>query len=184
MTSGTTPEFTLNLQLVKLTSNAQPIHIEANAAARAALASRFGLASLDRLAADLEVSRAGKGALVKGKFEADAVQSCIISGEPLPVSVKDEIALRYEPDTTVASASGQEIELEADALDVIPMDGDSIDVAEAVAQSLLLALDPYPRASEEVLARARRHLLSEEEAAAVQAQAKAESSPFAKLRPK
>ena len=176
-----TVEFTLKLPLAKIGNHAQPVRIEATDAALKAVADRFGLASLGRLIANLEVSRAGKGALVKGRFEADAVQSCIISGEPLPVTVADDIELRFEPDT---SAPGQEVELEEAALDVIPIDGDSIDLAEAVAQSLLLALDPYPRASEEVLARVRRHLLSEEEAAEAEASSKAENNPFAKLRPK
>lgn len=176
-----TADFALKVPLAKLNAHPQPFHLEAGDAARAALAERFGLAALDRLAAALDVARAGAGAIVRGRFEAEAVQSCIVSGEPLPVRVADEIALRFEPDSAVP---GQEIELEAEALDVVPLEGDSIDLAEVVAQSLLLALDPYPRASEEVLARVRRHLLSEEEAAAAQRQAKADANPFTRLRPK
>ena len=172
-------DFSLKLPLAKLTNQPQPLHLEAGEAARAALAARFGLAALDRLVADLDVARAGQGAMVTGRFEAEAVQNCIISGEPLPVQVADSIALRFEPD---AAVPGQEVELEADALDVIPFEGDSIDLAEAVAQSLLLARDPYPRASEDALARARCHLMSEEEAAEEQARAKAAANPFAKLR--
>lgn len=172
-------DFSLKLPLAKLTNHPQPVHVEANEAARAAIATRFGLAALDRLVADLEVSRAGKGALVTGRFEAEAVQSCIVSGEPLPVKVADSIDLRFEPDS---AEPGHDIELEEDALDVMPLDGDSVDLAEAVAQSLLLALDPYPRASEEVLAKARRHIMSEEEAEQAEAQAKADANPFSKLR--
>lgn len=174
-------DFSLKLPLAKLGSRAQPFHIEADKAARAAIAERFGLAALDRLVADLEVARAGGGVVVSGRFEADAVQSCIVSGEPLPVRVSEPIALRFEPDTALP---GQEVELEAEALDVMALEGDSVDLAEAVAQSLLLALDPYPRAPDDVLERARRHLLSEEEAAEAEARSKAEASPFAKLRSK
>lgn len=173
--------FSQKVALAKLSTNAQPVRIEAGEAARAALAQRFGLQSIGRLVADLEVARAGKGARVTGRFQADVVQSCIISGEPLPASVADDINLRFEPD---AATPGQEVELEADALDVLPIDEESIDLAEAVAQSLLLALDPYPRAPDEVLARARKHLLSEEEAAEAEARAKTQSNPFSKLRPK
>ena len=172
-------EFALKLSVTKLSSHAQPVRVEANEAARAALAARFGLAALDRLEADLEVARAGQVAVVTGRFVADVVQSCIVSGEPLPAHVEDEIALRFEPHS---ATPGQDLELEADALDVMPLDGDSVDLAEAVAQSLLLALDPYPRASDEVLARVRRHLMTEEEAAAAEAQAKSDANPFSKLR--
>ena len=176
-----TAEFSQKLALVKLSTHAQPVHIEAGESARAALAHRFGLQSIGRLVADLEVARAGKGALVTGRFQADVVQSCIVSGEPLPASVADDIHLRFEPDV---ATPGQEVELEADALDILPTEDESIDLAEAVAQSLLLALDPYPRATDEVLARARMHLLSEEEAAEAEARAKAKSNPFSQLRPK
>ncbi len=43
-----------------------------------------------------------------------------------------------EPDKTVM------VDLESDAAE--PFDGDAIDIGEAVAQQLALALDPYPRA--------------------------------------
>ena len=38
------------------------------------------------------------------------------------------------------------VDLESDAAE--PFDGDAIDIGEAVAQQLALALDPYPRAPE------------------------------------
>ncbi|MCG2842559.1 DUF177 domain-containing protein [Sandaracinobacter sp. RS1-74] len=178
---GGTGQFSLKVPLAKLGSRPLPFHLEADAVVRAGLVERFGLAGLDRLVADLEVSREGQGARVSGRFEADVAQTCIVSGEPVAAHVAEAIALQFQPDI---AAPGQEIELEEEALDVLPLEGESVDLAEAVAQSLLLALDPYPRASEEVLARARRHLLSEEEAAELEAQAKAATNPFSKLRSK
>lgn len=175
-----TAEFSLKLPLAKLGSRPTPVHVEAGPDACAALAARFGLQALDRLVADLEVTRDGAGARLAGRFEADAVQICIVSGEPLPVTLAETIALGFQPDT---AAPGTEIELEPEALDTLPLEGETIDVGEAVAQSLLLALDPYPRAPDAVLAAARRHIQSEEEAARAEAAAKAAASPFARLRP-
>ena len=59
-------------------------------------------------------------------------------------------------------------------LDVVFYAGGSVDVGEAVAETLSLALDPYPRAPEADAALSEAGVKSE-------AQAKAESSPFAGL---
>ena len=65
---------------------------------------------------------------------------------------------------------------------MLPIEGRSIDLGEAAAQSLGLALDPYPRAGAEALAAARRRLLSEEAAAEREAAEKARANPFAVLK--
>lgn len=173
------PEFSHRVPVDKLSPRAQPLALTAGAEARAALAARFDLISIDRLEATLELVRRGRGAEVTGRLEADVVQRCVVSGEPVPAHVRELLALRFEPPT---EAEG-DIELEAEALDTLPVEDGAIDVGEAVAQSLLLALDPYPRADEATLARVRAHLLSEEEAEARAEAAKAAASPFAKLKP-
>ena len=65
---------------------------------------------------------------------------------------------------------------------MLPLDGDALDLGEAVAQSLGLALDPYPRAPEEVRAAAARFIITEAEAEAIAAADKARANPFAALR--
>jgi uncharacterized metal-binding protein YceD (DUF177 family) len=176
----TSPEFSHRVPVDKLSTRAQPLLLEAGPSARAALAARFDLEALDRLSATLELVRHGRGASVTGRLEADVVQRCVVSGEPVPAQVRELLNLRFEPQPD----SEGDIELEAEALDTLPVEDGAIDVGEAVAQSLLLALDPYPRADEATLARVRAHLLSEEEAEARAATAKAEASPFAKLKPR
>jgi uncharacterized metal-binding protein YceD (DUF177 family) len=106
------------------------------------------------------------------------VQSCVVSGEPVPAHVDEPLELRFEP----LDEGRDEIELEADALDVMPVDGDAIDLGEALAQALAVALDPYPRAAPDVLAKARQLLMSEEEAEARAEAAKASANPFAALK--
>lgn len=175
----TTAEFSMIVPLARISAQPQPFHLEAGAAARDALARRFGLLSLDGLTATLEVSRKGAVVLVAGRFAADAVQACIVSGEPVPARLAAPIDLRFQREEI---APGQELELHADELDMLPLDGDSVDLGEAVAQSLGLALDPYPRAPDATLEASRRHLSTEEEAEAAEASAKAAASPFAKLR--
>lgn len=169
--------FSRRIPLAKLSTRAQPFHLQADADMRAALAERFGLLSIERLEADLEAYRSGAAAIVTGRLRAEVVQSCVVSGEPVPALVSEAVELRFEE-----APSDEDIELEEAALDVLPIEDESIDLGEAVAQTLVLALDPYPRADAAALERARAHLTSEEEAEAAAAAEKAAASPFAQLK--
>jgi uncharacterized metal-binding protein YceD (DUF177 family) len=171
-------EWRVVVQLAKLSPRPQDYPLVAPDEARAALAARFGLESIDRLEGALSVVRAGAGARASGRLVAEVVQSCVVSGEPVPAHVEEALELTFEP----IVETGDEVELDPHALDVMPVEGDAIDLGEALAQALAVALDPYPRASPEVLARARRLLLSEEEAEAEEAAAKAAANPFAALK--
>ena len=141
--------------------------------ALAGLAERFGLLALDRLEAELHVRRHAAGAEVSGIVSADVTQACIVSGESVHAAISEDIAIRFEPETQAL-----DVELDAAALDVFPVEAGAIDLGEAVAELLAAALDPWPRAGEEALAAARTRLQSEEEAAAE----RAASGPFAALR--
>lgn len=171
-------EWQVRVQLAKLSPRAHDFALTASEPVRAALAKRFGLESIGRLEGNLAVVRAGPGATATGRLVADVVQSCVVSGEPVPAHVDETIDLRFEP----LDEAGDEVELEADALDVMPVENDAIDLGEALAQALAVALDPYPRAAPEVLAKVRALLMSEEEAEAQAASAKAAANPFAALK--
>ena len=118
----------------------QPLEIEADAAERKALATRFALVKIERLAARVQLACEGDAVSVQGRLKARFVQSCAISGEDLPVSVDEPLVLRFVPEQPVED---EEIELEASELDEIPYSGHSFDLGEAVAQSLALSIDPY-----------------------------------------
>jgi len=178
MSDPVTPEFSHRIPLEKLSSRAQDHVLDADASARKALAARFDLIAVDRLVAYVSVEKQGKAALLAGRFEAAVTQRCALSGEPVPARVAETLALRFEPE----NPDPGEIELEASALDVLAVEDGAVDIGEAVAQSLFLALDPYPRADEATLFRVRALILSEEEAEAAEAEAKAKASPFAALK--
>ncbi|MFB0613864.1 YceD family protein [Aurantiacibacter poecillastricola] len=139
----------------------KPVVIEANEAERGALARRFGLVSLDSLTATLVLDTEGSEVNVTGPLRARIVQSCAVSGEDLPVTIVEEIALRFVPESDWAEEDAEEVELSEDELDAVPYDGTQFDLGEAVAQSLGLAIDPYAVGPEADEAR-RRHGLVEE----------------------
>jgi len=132
------PEFSRPVDIRGLT--AEPVRIEADEAEREALARRFDLVAIARLEAVLAFEADGPEIAATGALEADIVQSCAVSGDELPVSIREPLALRFVPET---APTDEEIELEEADLDEIPYSGTVFDLGEAVAQSLALAIDPY-----------------------------------------
>ena len=163
--SNAAPEFSHIVRAHEVGSP-KPFRLEADAGARAALATRFTLLSLDRLTAALEVKRDSGGIRITGDVHGAGTQPCVASGEPVPFAVQERIALLL----TEATPEGGEIELSSDDLDVEPLAGDIIDLGEISAQALALCLDPYPRLPVSVPG-----VISEDEAVALR-------SPFAVLK--
>jgi len=154
------PEFSYPLTLRQI--DARTHHLEASEAECAALAKRFGLVAIKRLAADVELEKDGEAVDASGTLEAEIVQSCAVTGEDLPVSIREELSFRFVPESAVTGE--EEVELEAAELDEIPYSGEGFDLGEAVAQSLALAVDPYATGPGAEEARKTGGLLDEEEA--------------------
>ena len=136
-------EFSHIIKLDAIGAGASSIRLSADARTREALAVRFDLAALESLDAELSVSRDPKGVLAEGRIHAALSQYCIATGDPVPTVLDEPVKIRFVPEPVERLET--EIELEADDCDSMFYDGQSIDLGEAVAQSLGLALDPYPR---------------------------------------
>jgi len=136
------PEFSRRVELARLGALEAIYPISADAAEREALVRRFDLLSLDRLEAKIRLQRLAGGMVrLSGWLGADVVQACVVSLEPVASMLDWDFTVLYgstEPGKTVM------VDLETDEAE--PFDGDAIDIGEAVAQQLALALDPYPRA--------------------------------------
>ncbi len=137
------PEYSHIIRKDQLGEGPISLNLSAKTPERAALAKRFDLIALDRLDCKLTVKLDKGNVSLNGQMVAHYVQVCVASGEPVPDSRNEPIAIRFivegdfDPDA--------EIELDADECDTVEFDGQSIDVGEAVAQSLGLTLNPYPR---------------------------------------
>jgi uncharacterized metal-binding protein YceD (DUF177 family) len=75
----------------------------------------------------------------EGMLQARIVQTCVVTLEPFESDLAEAFAVRFVPEAEVA----EEIDFEAE--DEIPYAGAAIDLGEAAAEQLALALDPYPR---------------------------------------
>jgi uncharacterized metal-binding protein YceD (DUF177 family) len=141
----TAPEYSCPVRIDTLGEGPRTLEIEADEAERAALARRFGLIAIDRLAAKVSLTRAGDEVALQGSLQAEVVQACVATAEPVPSEIEApfEIIFRPQPDPAAPDA---EVELSGSELDVVFYEGGAVDVGEAVAETLSLSLDPYPRA--------------------------------------
>ncbi len=142
MTAG---EFSRPVRVDDLGAAERVYEIEANEAERAALARRFDLQAIGRLAATVRLGRTHAGRFVRlaATLEAEVVQTCVVSLDPVPASVRSTFEILYDPG---AGAEGREVVVDAGEVDIEPLEGDMVDIGEAVAEELSLSLDPYPRA--------------------------------------
>ena len=136
---------------------------------RAAVVARLGLVSLDRLDAHAILRREGTAIHCSGRVKATLEQRCVGSGDPIAVRVDEAFDLRFVPELKTAGGD-EEFELAADELDTLFHDGQAIDLGAAIADSLALGLDPYPRSAGADAALKEAGVLTEEDA-----------SPFAAL---
>ncbi len=142
--STTDAEFSRPVALARLGVEPFRQEIEAAAGERERLARRLGLEALDRLRAAVTLHRqADATVLLEARFEAAFTQTCVVTLESVPGAVSGSFALLYGP----ADAAPSEVDAAADADEPVfePLCGAAIDIGEAVAQELSLALPEFPR---------------------------------------
>jgi uncharacterized metal-binding protein YceD (DUF177 family) len=132
------------------------VEFSADPGERRALACRFGLLELRSLRVEGRLDRGGdrRELRFQGSLEAEAVQACVVTLEPVPATIRQPVERRYrraepgaEPDPAgpqqVWVVDEDEVEVEVDIVT-----GRTIDLGEAMAEELALALDPYPRTAD------------------------------------
>jgi uncharacterized metal-binding protein YceD (DUF177 family) len=145
MSDPSGPEFSRRVPLARLGYESFRQEIEADTAECAALARRFGLLAVDRLAADVELRRQGSDRiLLRATFDAAFMQSCVVTLDPVAGAVSEHFSLLYGPPELEESGVGG-VE---DDVAFEPLVGEAIDIGEAVAQEFALALPPFPRSAE------------------------------------
>jgi uncharacterized metal-binding protein YceD (DUF177 family) len=77
--------------------------------------------------------------VAQGELEARVTRVCVVSLDEFETAVAEEFRVRFVP------AGLESDEIDPDADDEIPYAGGEIDLGEAAAEQLALALDPYPR---------------------------------------
>jgi uncharacterized metal-binding protein YceD (DUF177 family) len=134
------PELSRPVDLNRLRPGEAVFDIAASPSERAALARRFDLLALDRLEAQVRLSRLPGGSLrLTAALSADVVQACVVTLEPVASRVEEQFTLSY------GAAAEAVLDGADDIIEPLPAGG-RLDIGEAVAQQISLALDPYPHA--------------------------------------
>jgi uncharacterized metal-binding protein YceD (DUF177 family) len=162
-------DFAHHLPLAQV-RDGEPLDLTADEAERGAIAERLRLPSLGRFDAHVTLTRDGERVGATGRIRAQLEQSCVATGEPVPAAVDEPFELLFLPEPH--TAADEEIELSEGDCDVVFHDGAAIDLGSALADTLALALDPYPRCADADTALREAGVLSEEQAGPFAALAK------------
>ncbi|HEX8842325.1 MAG TPA: DUF177 domain-containing protein [Sphingomicrobium sp.] len=163
-----TDRFAHHLKLDQI-RDGERLDIVADEAERQAIARRLDLNALERLEAHAVLSRKGDIVRAEGRLLAALEQSCVVTNEPVASNVDEPFDLMFMPEPD-SSGPDEEVELGESDCDVVFYDGAAIDLGSAIADTLALAIDPYPRSASADAALKEAGVMSE-----------AEASPFAAL---
>lgn len=120
--------------------------LEPTAEERARIAKALNLASLDSFECDMSVTPTVSGWRMDGRVKAEAVQSCGLTLEPIPVSINQTflVNLTEKPQDPEVNDEGEiDLELDDDFPDVV--EEGRIDLGQYAVEQLSLCLDPFPR---------------------------------------
>lgn len=119
--------------------------LEAKPSEREALAKRFGLVALPALKAEVTLVPGGQQTVVAtGTIEAEVVQSCVVTLEPIKGRLDIDIDIVFIPAEAACGRCEASQEAELDEEFEYFAEG-KIDIGEQVAQQLGIGIDPYPR---------------------------------------
>jgi len=138
-----TPEFSRIVALERISASDSVHEIAADDDECRALAQRFGIVAIDFLAARVRLRRTGGDIGFRAHISARVVQECVVTLEPVESDVEEEVTLFFRP---VGRDAPEEkaVVISVDE-DFEPLPGEALDIGEAVAVELALALDPFPR---------------------------------------
>jgi uncharacterized metal-binding protein YceD (DUF177 family) len=133
-------EFYRPLSLDRIGPHGLDLTVEATPAECSALAVRMNLPAVLAVSCAFHLIREGRDiVLARGVLRARITQTCVISLEDFDADVEEIFQVRFVP----SGEESDDIDPESD--DEIPFEGNLIDLGEAAAEQLGLALDPYPR---------------------------------------
>lgn len=114
--------------------------VEAGPEELSALTRRMQIPAVLALSCRFHLRREGESVVVAhGHLRARVVQTCIVSMDDFEAAVEEMFRVRFVP------AGDETDDPDPESDDEIPYEGRGIDLGEAAAEQLALALDPYPR---------------------------------------
>jgi uncharacterized metal-binding protein YceD (DUF177 family) len=136
-----TPELHRPITLARIGPNGLEVEVNASVCECSAMAQRMKLAAIATLSCRFRLAWDIDGTLIAhGHLLADVVQTCVVSLEDFAARVEERFTVRCVPE------GKQSADFDPEALDEVSYADGTLDLGEAAAEQLALALDPYPRA--------------------------------------
>lgn len=126
------------------------VKIEANSREREALRDFHGLEDVKSFRADLQISPWKKdGVRVRGVVQAEIVQSCVVTLEPIQTRIDTKIDTIFVPENSRLARlpldENGELIIDAEGPDIPEtFSGDTLDAGAIAEEFFELAIDPYP----------------------------------------
>jgi uncharacterized metal-binding protein YceD (DUF177 family) len=142
-----TPELHRPVRLDRIGPDATVQQVDASDEECRTLAKRFGIPGVLSLQCRFTLHRVSRDLVAgSGQLTARVIRACVVTLENFEMNVTETFSVRFVPEGTEAA------DIDPEAEDEIPYTGDVIDLGEAAAEQLALALEPYPRRPEAELA--------------------------------
>ncbi|MEK6541783.1 MAG: DUF177 domain-containing protein [Pseudomonadota bacterium] len=123
-----------------------PLSITATPEEGTDVARRFDWLGVKDMAATLRFSGSGTVVVITGNVRASVTQACVATARPITTRVDAPFTVRLVPMAQMeVEAEACEVELSDVALDSIGYDDARFDLADIIAETLALSLDPWPR---------------------------------------
>jgi uncharacterized metal-binding protein YceD (DUF177 family) len=103
------------------------------------------LQSLDAFDVDINLVPTVSGWRLDGRVLADAVQTCGLTLEPLPVHIDRKFSIQMVEATEREPDEDAEIDLELDDDSADQIEDGRLDLGQYAVEQLALSLDPFPR---------------------------------------
>lgn len=135
------PELHRPLPLDRVGPNGLDITVTATPAECQALADRMNLPAIKSLSCAFHLTQLGRHRVqAHGDLQAEVTQTCVVTLEDFDATLQETFRLRFVPEDEI----NDDVDLEDD--DEVPFENNVLDLGEATAEQLGLALDPYPKA--------------------------------------
>lgn len=141
------PEFHRPVAVDRIGPAGREIEVVADAAECAALTTRMAIPAVLALRCRFRLTPEPGGVVVaEGELHARLRRECVVSLELFETALDERFRLRFVPaGAAVDEDEDDEAPLDVESDDEVPYPGGSIDLGEAAAEQLALAMDPYPR---------------------------------------
>jgi hypothetical protein len=148
--------WSVTVRLGEVPETGRHVDLEADAAARAAVAKAVGVEAVEALSASFDLTRRGRDSLrAVGTVRASVRQACVVSLEPVVSAVEEAIDVSFAPphdipaEPKAAVSDSDEDEVAAGTIageePPEPLVNGAVDLGALATEFLLLGIDPYPR---------------------------------------